>query len=95
MNVSLIPFVAGWIALACGIAGLAIYRRLVAAREDDMLHVLDNESHVAKQAAMAQRLDTLDHWGKVLTVIVTVYGVLLAAAYTYRIWIEGTRTMWR
>jgi hypothetical protein len=95
MNVSLIPFVAVWIAMACGVAGLAIYRRLVAAGEDDMLHVLDNESHVAKQAATAHRLDSVDRWGKILTVIVTIYGVLLAAAYTYQIWIEGTRTMWR
>ena len=95
MKVSLIPFVAVWIALACGVASLAIYRRLVSAGEDDMLHVLDNESHVAKQAATAQRLDTVDHWGKILTVIVTAYGMLLATAYTYQIWIEGTRTMWR
>ncbi len=94
MNISLIPFVAGWIALACGVAGLAIYRRLVAAGEDDMLHVMDNESHVQKQVAMARRLDTVDRWGKILTVVVTIYGVLLAAAYAYQIWVEGTRTMW-
>jgi hypothetical protein len=29
MNVSLTPFVAGWLALACAIAGLAIYRNQV------------------------------------------------------------------
>ena len=57
MNLNgLSPFVAGWLALACTIAGLAIYRRLVSTREDDMLHVLDNESHVLKQAAIAHQL---------------------------------------
>jgi len=94
MNISLIPFVAGWIALAGGVVGLAIYRRMVAAGEDDMLHVMDNESHVQKQVAMARRLDTVDQWGKILTIAATVFGVLLAAAYAYQIWVEGTRTMW-
>ena len=91
MNVSLSPFVAGWLALACTIAGLAIYRRLVSTREDDMLHVLDNEPHVLKQAALAHRLDTIDHWGKILTVTATVYGVLLAVGYFYQVWMEGFR----
>ena len=95
MNVSLSPFVAGWLALACTIAGLAIYRRLVSTREDDMLHVLDSESHALKQAALALRLDTIDHWGKIVTVTATVYGVLLAVGYFYQVWMEGFRQVWR
>ncbi len=95
MNVSLTPFVAGWLALACTIAGLAIYRRLVSAREDDMLHVLDNKSHVLKQAAIAHQLDMVDHWGKILTVTATVYGTVLAVGYFYQVWMEGFRQMWR
>jgi hypothetical protein len=95
MNVSLSFFVAGWLALACTIAGLAIYRRLVSTGEDDMLHVLDNESHVLKQAALAHRLDTLDRWGKILTMTATIYGVLLAVGYFYRVWMEGFGQMWR
>ena len=91
MNVSLFPFVAGWLALACTIGGLAIYRRLVLTREDDMLHVLDNELHMLRQTAIAHRLDTVDHWGKILTVTATVYGVLLAVGYFYRVWMEGFR----
>jgi hypothetical protein len=95
MNVSLTPFVAGWLALACTIAGLAIYRRLVSAREDDMLHVLDNESHVLKQAAIAHQLDMVDRWGKILSVTATVYGALLAVGYFYQVWMEGFRQMSR
>jgi len=94
MNViSLSPFVAGWLALACTIAGLAIYRRLVSTREGDMHHVLDNESHVLEQTAIAHRLDAIDRWGKVLTVIAAVYGVLLAVGYFYQVWKEGFRQM--
>jgi hypothetical protein len=93
MNVNLSPFVAAWLALACTIAGLAIYRKLVSIREDDTLHVLDDESHLLKQRALAHRLDTVDHWGKILTVIGTVYGVLLAVGYFYQVWMEGFRQL--
>ena len=93
MNVSLSPFVAGWLALACTIAGLAIYRKFVSTREDDMLHILDDESHRLKQAALAHRLDLMDHWGKILTVVATVYGVLLAVGYFCQVWMEGFRRL--
>ena len=91
MNVSLTPFAAGWLALACAIAGLAIYRKLVSTREDDTLHVLDNESHVLRQAALAHRLETVDHWGKILTVTAILYGALLAVGYCYQVWMDGFR----
>ena len=52
-------------------------------------HVLDNESHLFKQAALTHRLDTVDHWGKILTAAATVYGVLLAVGYFYQVRIEG------
>src|SRR5262249_7351611 len=93
MNVSLSPFVAGWLALACTIAGLAIYRKFVSTREDDMLHILHDESHRLKQAALAHRLDLMDHWGKILTVVATVYGVLLAVGYFCQVWMEGFRRL--
>ena len=91
MNVSLTPFAAGWLALACAVAGLAIYRKLVSTQEDDTLHVLDNESHILRQAALAHRLETVDHWGKILTVIAMFYGVVLAVGYCYQVWMAGFR----
>ncbi len=91
MNVSLTPFVAGWLALACSIAGLAIYRKLVSSQEDDILHVLDNESHRLRQAALAHQLETVDHWGKILTVTAILYGALLAVGYCYQVWMDGFR----
>jgi len=95
MHVLLTPLLAAWIGLACAVAGLAIYRRVVATHEDDMLHVSDNEArHVAEQATIGHRLDAVDHWGKILTVVVAVYGVLLAAAYAYQMWTEGLSKMW-
>jgi hypothetical protein len=96
MNIALTPFLAGWIALAIAVLGLAIYRRAISTHADDMLHVADSEAgHVAKQAATAHQLDMVDRWGKLLTVVATVYGVLLAAAYLYRYWTVSSQQMWQ
>jgi hypothetical protein len=92
MKIALTPFVAGWIALVCAVAGLAIYRRMIANREDGGLHVRESElAAVSKQTSTAHRLDIVDWWGKWLTVIVATLGVLLAALYLYEVWTEGTR----
>ena len=92
MRIALTPFVAGWIALACAVAGLAMYRRMIANREDGGLHVRESEvAAVQKQSAIAHRLDIVDWWGKVLTVVVASLGVLLLALYLYQVWAEGAR----
>jgi len=96
MNIALTPFLAGWIVLAFVVAGLAIYRKTISSHEDDVLHVSAGESAViSKQADVAHRLDSIDRWGKLLTVVLVVYGVLLALAYGYQIWTEGSQEVWK
>jgi hypothetical protein len=96
MNIVLTPFLAGWIVMACGVAALAIYRKTISSHEDDTLHVSAISSvNVSQQADVAHRLEVVDRWGKLLTAVVAVYGVALAAAYTYQMWVEGSRTMWK
>lgn len=81
-----------WLAIASVVVGLAVYRKLVARNEDDILHVRDSESvKIAQQSAMANRLDQVDKWGKTLTVVAFVLGVFLAGAVLYQQWIEGLR----
>jgi hypothetical protein len=38
---------------------------------------------LAPQTAVAQKLDVIDKWGKILTVITVISGLLIAAAYVY------------
>jgi len=96
MNIVLTPFLAAWIALACAVAILAIYRKTISSHEDDSLHVSAvDDVNVSHQAEMAHRLEIVDRWGKLLTVVVAVYGLALAAAYTYQMWVEGSRTLWK
>jgi len=85
-----VPFVVLWVLLALGVIGLIIYRRIVAAGEDDMIHVSDaGGSATSHQVSVAQKLDQIDKWGKTLTVVVVAYGVILAAIYVYQSWVSG------
>ena len=90
MNISLLPFLYPWIALALAVIGLLVRRKVVASHEDDNLHVFDGGG--ANQTVVAHKLDQIDKWGKILTVIALVYGLILALAYAYQAWIQTSQT---
>ena len=84
-----VPFVVLWAALALAVIGLIVYRRFVSAGEDDMIHISDAAGSVtSQQVTVAQKLDQIDKWGKTLTVITVVYGVVLASVYVYQSWMS-------
>jgi hypothetical protein len=81
MNFNFIPLFVVWAVLAIGVLAMFIWRRAVASNEDDSLHVLHGA--LAPQTAVAQKLDVIDKWGKILTVITVVLGLAIATAYVY------------
>jgi hypothetical protein len=81
MNTILFPLLVVWIALALGVLTLFLWRQAVARNEDDSLHVMHGA--LTQQTSLSQKLDVIDKWGKILTVITVVLGLLLAAAYVY------------
>jgi len=85
-----VPFVVLWAALALTVIGLIIYRRFVAAGEDDMIHVSSDAAgaSASHQASVSQRLDLIDKWGKMLTMVVVAYGVALGGVYVYQSWMS-------
>ena len=90
MNLDLRPFIGIEVALILAIFAMIAWRKTVAREEDDTLHVLQGEP-VAHQAAVAHKLDVIDKWGKAVTVIAVVFGLLVAAAYIYQVWVQGTQ----
>jgi len=76
-----LPLLAVWIVLALVVLALFVWRQSVARNEDDSLHVMHGA--LAPQTAVAQKLDVIDKWGKILTVITVISGLLIAAAYVY------------
>jgi hypothetical protein len=81
MNLSLFPLLVVWMVLALGVLALFLWRQSVARGEDDSLHVMHGE--LTEQTSLVQKLEKIDKWGKIMTVITVVLGLLIAAAYVY------------
>lgn len=87
----LLPYAIAWAVLAAVVIGLAIARMFAAGKEDDSLHVSEaNTAAVSEQKVTFARLDAIDKWGKITTVVAAVSGLALLAAYIYSLWMEGS-----
>lgn len=81
-----------WIILALGVVGLALYRKLLATHEDDIVHVTSGENRLlTQQVTFAQKLEKIDFWGKSLTIVLVVYGLILGAWILYELWEQSAR----
>jgi len=76
-----VPLFVAWGVLALAVFALFLWRQSVARGEDDSLHVMHGE--LSQQTTMSQKLDVIDKWGKILTVITVIAGLLIAAAFVY------------
>ena len=84
MHINLFPYAVLWCVLAFVVVCLIFYRKSVASHEDDTIHL---DSAVSKQqVAIDHKLTSIDRWGKTLTVLAAVLGLLLAAIYLYQGW---------
>lgn len=91
MSQSFVLLLVLWGILALFVATLAVWRITLSKREDDRVHLAEAESPaVAQQVEFAHKVEVLDKWGKTLTAVVVVYGLILAAYYMYRLWVTQT-----
>jgi hypothetical protein len=78
----LLPYTIAWAILALVVAILAVRRRLIASEEDDVVRLSEPEAGaVEHQLEVAKRLEAIDKWGKPLTIVLAVAGVILAVFY--------------
>jgi hypothetical protein len=89
---SLVPFVILWILMGVAVLALFVWRKTVTRNEDDNLHVSDGAAaqKTALQIAVAQKLEVIDKWGKIATVVAVVYGVILGGLFVYQSWIQNS-----
>jgi cytochrome c biogenesis factor len=81
-----------WIPLAVVVGVLAIYRNMVASHEDESIHVLDGDApQVAAQVKLSHKLEVIERWGKALTAVVVVYGLVIGVLYLYYVWQQGAK----
>jgi hypothetical protein len=92
---NLIPLVIIWIVLALGVLALFLWRKAVASHEDDNLHVLDAAAveENAQQVAVVKKLEMIDRWGKIATVVAVLFGVVLGGLYIYQTWVQNTNNI--
>ena len=83
-------YLAVWSLFAVVVLALAIYRKMLSVREDDSIHVsLGSADLIPQQVANAHRIDVVEKWGKSLTAVVVLTGLVLAGIYFYGVWQAG------
>lgn len=63
---------------------------MISRKEDDYLHV-DSNVAVQQQEAVAKKLETIDKWGKILTVVAVVFALVLLGIFLYNGWNDSGR----
>ena len=87
---TLTPYIAFWSLLAVSVLGLALYRKFVANHEEDYIHLgAGEEKFIPQQRQIAAKLQVLDRWGIVLTVVTTVFGLFIAGIYLWKAWVAS------
>jgi hypothetical protein len=89
---NLIPHIAILAVLAVVVGALALYRKSIAAKEDDTVHLSGGGEAVQEQVATAAKLEGIDKWGKILTVILVIYGLVIAGLYIMQMWEASSKT---
>jgi hypothetical protein len=81
---NLIPYVGAWMLLVVVVLGLALYRKVVSIHGDNYVHVSEGEARlIPHQVAVNQKIDNIDGWGEILTIVTLLAGLTLACIYVY------------
>ena len=85
---NLIPYVAIWAVVGIAVLALALYRKILTFHGDDeFVHLSEGEQRlIPQQVALGHRLEAIDRWGKVLTVVIAAYGVAIVAVVLLKAW---------
>ena len=84
---NLTVYIWAWALLAVIVLALAIYRNLLASHEDESIHVSEAEAgQVVAQKQVFKKLNKVEFWGKLLTVVTILYGLAIAGAFLYEQW---------
>ena len=86
---NLFPLLVVWVVLALSVLALFLWRQAVARGEDDSLHVMHG-AIATQQTSLAQKLEVIDKWGKIVTVVTVVYGLILGVLYVYMSWVHNS-----
>lgn len=85
MSLNLFPFAVLWAIMAIAVLTLIVIRKRISAGEDATLHVMDGDARlIPHQQEIAQKLAVVDRWGKSLTVVTLVFGLIVGLLWVYQ-----------
>ena len=81
-----------WLVMAAVVVSLALYRKFVSRAEADFIHLEESGSQeIPRQEALAHRLEAIDRWGKILTIVLILYSAAIACVFGYFAWISASQ----
>ena len=84
MNTVFVVAVCAWVLMVTVVLLLALYRMLVTRGSYTVLHVRRSElSLIPQQIMQDQRLDRIDWWGQLMTVVALASGLAITGIYLY------------
>jgi Na+/H+ antiporter NhaC len=86
-----IPYIVVWVVLGIVVLVLAISRMRLAKREDKTLDILESESEAGQQIEMTKKIAKIDRWGQIFTIVLVLYGIILAGIYIYQAWQQSSK----
>ena len=90
MSLNALPFVVSWAVLACIVLALALYKAILyarAGRQEFPPHLFNMSKDQAARIDVAAHLEeTVEKWGKILTVVTVAYGLALVGVWVYQVW---------
>jgi len=94
MNLNLFPFEILWAVMALVVIALIVIRKRVASGEDDTLHVMEGDAGlIPHQQEIAHKLEVIDRWGKSLTVVTAIVGLIVGGLWVYQSWVAASNYM--
>ena len=90
MNINLMPFLILGALLTLSVIAMIIWRQSVARSEDSSIHVLSDSGAVPQQASVAAKLDVIDKWGKLLTIVTVLYVIIVGSLFVYQQWVRAS-----
>ena len=80
-----------WAALALVVVGMAIYRNILGIHES-ALHI-SGPAGAIQHSKEFNREESIERWGQRLTVVLAVYGLVLASIYLFFVSEHGLKLM--
>ncbi len=87
--INLFPFLVLEACLIVVVIVMIAWRQAIARGEDDTIHM--SHGGTAQQVSLATKLEKIDKWGKTLTVITVVFGLIVGGFWLYQTWIQAAQ----